>query len=76
MLFWDYDKNIHDFRLVLLSLMQWCVYEKIREISYPVFGTTIRKTIVEPDLIRAYAWTKALAERKDVDQWIEMRGSS
>lgn len=70
-LHWDYDKNIHDFRIVLLNLTQWCIYHKVREVSYPVYGKTITDLIVQPDLLRAWAWAKALAERKDVDQWVE-----
>lgn len=69
---WDYDKSTHDFRIVLLNLTQWCVYHKVRNISYPVFGDRITDAIVQPDLLRSSAWTKALSERNDVDKWVEM----
>lgn len=65
MLEWDMKKDTDNFRVIMLSEMQGIVRYQFERLSSLVFGQDVSDDIVGPDLYRAFAWTRALAQRKE-----------
>jgi hypothetical protein len=68
---WDVEKDAYNFRVFLLSEMQDCVRGQFGRLSRRLFGDLIRNDIVDADFERAFAWTYALAQRKETDRGVK-----
>jgi hypothetical protein len=61
------EQNEKDFRLYLTHLLQTIIFDKVRLSTSDTFNNVHAQAIVEEDLMRAWAWTKMLADKVDLD---------